>query len=352
MRMTHCLSNGAAAFAAGLLFCVAGLPGARASADGENRETADQRMRDPNRLKEIRERLRQQEKRAADATHAGAGPHKVREIEFPIPAERWQKEMAVRVFFPESGGPYPLIVFCAGSGGGNDTFADTSILLASHGYVLLHNSYPFDARRAAGGNEGLTKERVADISLALDSLGKMEALRPELKGKIDAARIGAAGHSSGAYITQLIGGATVVFDGKTTSFRDERVRAIVQFSGQGSDQQGLTKDSWKNLKIPMLTLTGTRDRGATGGGPEWKKEPFDHSPPGNKHHACYEGGHHGSFSGKFASDANGRAILEHSQRLALTFFDAYLKGDEKALAFLKSEEPTRWSDARLAYFHR
>ena len=102
----------------------------------------------------------------------------------------------------------------------------------------------------------------------------------------------------------------------------------------------------------FLSATGTRDRGATGGGPEWKKEPFDHSPPGNKHHACYEGGHHGSFSGKFASDATGRAIFEHSQRLALAFFDAYLKDDEKALALLKSNEPTRWNESRLDYFQR
>jgi predicted dienelactone hydrolase len=281
---------------------------------------------------------------------SGTAPHKVREVEVSIPAERWQRTMALRVYFPESGGPYPLIVFCAGSGGGNDTFGETSTFLASHGYVVLHTSYDVNAR--GGGNEQLTRNRVADVALALDSLDKLPGLEPALKDKIDATRIGAAGHSSDAYITQLIGGAAVVFDGRTTSFRDERVQAIVQFSGQGSNQQGLTKDSWKNLTIPMLTLTGTRDRGATGGGPEWKQEPFDLSPPGNKHHACYEGGHHGSFSGKFAGDANGRAIFEHSQRLALAFFDAYLKGDEQALALLKSEESTRWNDARLDYSER
>jgi dienelactone hydrolase len=292
------------------------------------------------------------QKRPADATHTGDGQHKVREIEFAIPAERWQKEMAVRVYFPERGGPWPLIVFCAGSGGGNDTFAETSISLASHGYVVLHTSYPFESRRDAKGNEGLTTQRVADISLALDSLEKMAALKPELKGKIDATRIGAMGHSSGAYITQLIGGATVVFNGKEASFRDPRVKAIIQYSGQGSNQQGLTKDSWKNLTIPMLTFTGTKDRGATGGGPEWKKEPFDLSPAGNKFHVCYEGGHHGSFSGKFARDPQGKAIFDHAQRLSLVFWNAYLNGDQQSLKVLKSQEPSRWNNARLEYFCR
>ena len=102
----------------------------------------------------------------------------------------------------------------------------------------------------------------------------------------------------------------------------------------------------------MLTLTGTRDRGATGGDHLWKKEPFDGSPPGNKYHACYEGGHHGSFSGKFATDARGKAILEHSQRLALTFFNAYLKGDGQGLAELNSNAPSSWGNAKLEYFHR
>jgi CubicO group peptidase (beta-lactamase class C family)/predicted dienelactone hydrolase len=291
-----------------------------------------------------------QERPSTSATHSATGPHQVREIEFRIPAERWQQTMALRVYFPTDGGPFPLIVFCAGSAGGNDTFAGTSTLLASHGYVVLHTSYDLNAR--GGGNSELTRNRVADVVLALDSLDKLPGIKPELKDKIDATRVGAAGHSSGAYITQLLGGATVVFEGKETSFRDERIKAIIQFSGQGSDQQGLAKDSWKSVTIPMLTFTGTKDRGATGGGPEWKKEPFDHSPPGNKHHACYERGHHGSFSGRFASDANGRAIFEHSQRLALAFFDAYLKGDEKSLAALKSNQPANWNEARLDYFHR
>jgi predicted dienelactone hydrolase len=278
------------------------------------------------------------------------GPHKVREIEFTIPTERWQTSMALRVYFPADGGPYPLILFCAGTGGGNDTFAESSIHFASHGYVVLHTSYPFNRR--GGGNEELTRNRVLDIRLALDSLGNIEKLQPELNGKIDPERIGAAGHSSGAYIAQLIGGATVTFGGQVTSLRNPRIKAVIQYSGQGSNQQGLTKDSWKNLTIPMLTLTGTRDRGATGGGPEWKKEPFDLSPAGNKYHACYEGGHHGSFSGKFAGDARGKAIFEHSKHLSLLFWDAYLKGDQKSVSLLKSQEPSRWNDARLEYFHR
>ncbi len=288
--------------------------------------------------------------RPVDATHDGTGPHRVRELEFAIPAARWQEQMALRVYFPADGGPYPLVVFCAGSGGGNDSFAEPSIALSSYGYVVLHTSYPFGRR--GGGNEELTRNRVADVVLALDALDQLPALKPELAGKIDPDHIGAAGHSSGAYIAQLLAGATVVFDGELTSFRDERIRAVIQYSGQGSNQQGLTRDSWRNLTIPMLTLTGTRDRGATGGDHTWKMEPFDLSPPGNKHHACYEGGHHGSFSGRFAANPAGQAIYEHAHRLSRMFWDAYLKDDPDALTTLNSEAPAGWNAARLEYFYR
>ncbi len=318
-------------------------------------ETSRQEKIDPAKLEKLKQEFRErtrQDKRAADATHTGAGSHKVREIEFPIPAQGWQMEMAVRVYYPEKDGPYPLIVFCAGSGGGNDTFADTSIYLASHGLVVLHTSYPFESRREEKGNEGLTTQRVADISLALDSLEKMTALRPDLKGKIGVTRIGAMGHSSGAYITQLVGGATVVWDGTERSFRDKRVKAIIQYSGQGSGQQGLTKDSWKELTIPMLTFTGTKDRGATGGGPEWKKEPFDLSPAGDKYHVLYDGGHHGSFSGKFARDANSKTIYTHCQALTLAFWNACLKDDNEARKLLQSDAARKGSNGLAILSHR
>ncbi len=316
---------------------------------------------DPARREALLERLREQrgadraarvqaEPRPADATHTGEGPHKVREVEVAIPAERWQQQMPVRVYFPQDGGPYPLVLFCAGSGGGNDTFPETSIYLASYGYVVLHTSYPMSGR--ARDNADLTRDRVADVVLALDSLGRLAELKPELEGKIDPAKIGVTGHSSGAYIAQLLAGATVVFGDKETSFHDGRVKAAIQYSGQGSNQQGLTKDSWKDLTTPMLTLTGTLDRGATGGDYNWKKEPFDLSPPGNKYHACYDGGHHGSFSGRFASDPRGKAIFEHSKRLSLFFWNAYLKDDPECLRVLQSQQPERWNDARLAYYHR
>ena len=61
----------------------------------------------------------------------------------------------------------------------------------------------------------------------------------------------AAGHSLGAYTAQGVGGATVEVPGKdeSPSVADLRLKAILQLSGQGIDQQGLHKDSWKDRKM-------------------------------------------------------------------------------------------------------
>jgi hypothetical protein len=96
-------------------------------------------------------------------------------------------------------------------------------------------------------------------------------------------------------------------------------------------------DSDDNILVVGNSYTGTKDRGATGGGPEWKKEPFDLSPAGNKFHVCYEGGHHGSFSGKFARDASSKAIYTHCQAITLAFWNAFLKDDAGAKAWLQSD---------------
>jgi hypothetical protein len=94
-----------------------------------------------------------------------------------------------------------------------------------------------------------------------------------------------------------------------------------------------------------------QSRGATGGGPEWRQEPVDLSPAGDKYDVCYGGGHHGSFSGKFAKDANSKTICKHCQSLTLAFWNAFLKYDAKAKAWLQSDAAREGSNglAQMPY---
>jgi predicted dienelactone hydrolase len=191
-------------------------------------------------------------------------------------------------------------------------------------------------------------DRVTDIVLVIDSLDSLQKTVPALAGRVDAQRIGVGGHSFGAYTAMLIGGVTVDLGGyKGRSFRDERVGCILPISGQGTGQQGLTDTSWAALTLPMMTITGSRDRGAGGQGVEWKKEPFRLSPPGDKYLVVIDGANHFSFGGRLGARSAGatRVVTDVSTH----FWDAYLKDAKASTQYLQSDRPARESGGAYTF---
>ncbi len=288
------------------------------------------------------------------------------------------KDIECRVYFPDTGDKLHLIVFSHGFGADKTAFATISQHVAEHGYVIVHPSHadgvgrgglrrgatgaparqhgagePAENKTGArrfqglpgtgGGLAGMLNDpakiegRVADVVAVMDSIKQLYTKVPALKGRIDTTRIGVGGHSYGAYTSMLIGGVTAEIGGvKARSFADKRVHCILPISGQGTGQQGLTESSWANLKLPMMTMTGSRDQGAGGQGPDWKKEPYKFSPPGDKYLVFIEGANHLSFGGGLGARSSSTTDVVKASTLA--FWDAYLKGDEKAKASLKSSE--------------
>lgn len=267
------------------------------------------------------------------------------------------KNLPYKVSFPDADGSYPVIVFSHGFGGNKDAFAAISRHWASHGYVVIQPTHADGTKRrqvdrAAGGGPavrlgmgGLVKglddpariaDRVADIVLVMDSLAEIAKATPALAGRIDAERIGVGGHSFGAYTAMLIGGVTVDLGGERgKSFRDGRVRCILPVSAQGSGRQGLTERSWAGLTIPMMTITGTRDRGVGGQDVDWRKEPHAFSPPGDKYLVVIDGANHFSFGG--ALGPRGAEITDVVKLGSTRFWDAWLKNSQSARDYLKSE---------------
>jgi predicted dienelactone hydrolase len=314
------------------------------------------------------------------------GPYSVtRTIDVLLTDESRSKDVPVTVTSPNAGGPFPVIVFSHGAGGDGTQSEPLLRWWASHGYIVLSpthsDSLSWQQRRsdlceASGsdleeGNLGLQTivrlttrdpqagvQRARDISFVLDSLDNLEKQVPALAGRIDRAHVGVAGNSLGAYTAQLIGGVTVSVPSSRTplSFHDPRARAVLQFSGQGTGQQGLTRESWKTVRLPMMTVTGSGDLGPHGRGAEWKREPFTFSPAtGNKYHVFIEGAHHGSFGGRFAGRrgstkqhtsqarqenvADQKAIFSYIEQTTLAFWDLTLKGKAAAKTLL-DQKPT------------
>lgn len=272
--------------------------------------------------------------------------------------DRAEKELRFKVYYPKTGGPYPVIVFSHGFGGNKDSFAAVGKHWASHGYIVIHPTHADGLGRQGSdesnkevNNAGLRGRlgvlrgeiseasrisgRVADLVLVLDNLETLPKMVPGLDGKIDLQKIGVAGHSFGAYSAMLIGGVTTdLGQEKGKSFRDKRVKCILPISAQGTGQQGLTEQSWRALQLPMMTITGTRDRGVGGQDVEWRKEPYKYSPAGDKYLVVIEGANHLSYGGGLR--AGGGGVPEIVNRCTTYYWDAYLKNSKDAKDFLKT----------------
>jgi predicted dienelactone hydrolase len=313
------------------------------------------------------------------------GPYAVESAAtFALRDGKRNKDLPVTVTYPKAKGPLPVIVFSHGAGGSGSHYFPLVRFWAGHGYVCVCPTHadslslradPAPATRPADVEAALLRvvrhvltdangweNRPRDISFALDSLALVEAKDPNLKGLMDANRVGVGGHSYGAYTAQVIGGATVDLPGraKGMSLADERAAAILILSGQGRDQMGLTEKSWERCTRPMMVMTGTLDRGARGQGPDWRLEPYKFSPPGDKYAVNIEGAHHFSFSGR-AAEGGGwtaprgllpasmpagideKAVFDYVKVATLAFWDAYLKGDPAAKAYLKSDSLPTYS---------
>ncbi|HEX6097975.1 MAG TPA: hypothetical protein VF432_16735 [Thermoanaerobaculia bacterium] len=214
------------------------------------------------------------------------------------------KDLELTIEYPTRGGSHPLILLSPGFGGTHRGYVGLSTYWAGNNYVVIRVNHADRVANVQSAEDVWTnatpadwRNRARDITFVLDSLPKLIQEFPELEGKIDTTKIGVAGHSYGAHTAMLLGGAKT-FPG-AASYADPRVTAIVAMSPQGpSDQRGFTKDSWAELKVPALFMTGTLDRGAAESEtPEWRAESFRLSPAGDKWLVTLEGAGHLTFSG-------------------------------------------------------
>lgn len=306
-----------------------------------------------------------------------------------------KRQMPIKIYYPEGSDPFPVIIFSHGAGASKDSAEGLGRFWASYGYISIHPTHA-DSLSLRSDNAGLREvvgtmlrdskgwiERVKDISLIIDSLDNLPQQVPQLQGKIDRQRIGVGGHSYGAYTAQLIGGVTIDIPGKAKnqSFADLRVKSILLLSPQGRGQQGLSDSSWNQMNKPMMVMTGSNDQGAQGQGSNWKREPFDFAPPGDKYLVFIENANHFSFTGRQGTEGNlGRGslggrrfgggrfrdrlnsnpetatnqepIFDYVKMASLAFWDAYLKNENKAKTYLKSDILAEYSQGNVTLLRK
>jgi hypothetical protein len=163
-----------------------------------------------------------------------------------------------------------------------------------------------------------------------------------------------AGHGYGAYIAQLLMGATVKqSDGAELSFRDPRFFSGMFMSPQGPGVMGLTEESWKNVTSPCLFLVSENDDDFTKQPFKEKGRGYQLAHPGYKHLGFLVHGGPNTLTGQMGSSSGKEAkLLEVLKAMTTAYLLAYANYDPQAFDDLKTHFFERMSLGAIKEFIR
>jgi predicted dienelactone hydrolase len=271
------------------------------------------------------------------------------------------REIPLRVWLPAGGtpgstpAPAGVIVFSHGLGGSREGYAYVGRHWAARGYVVVHPQH-------VGSDDGVWKDvpperrlaalkqaanipnfiaRADDVRVVLDALERWNAEPGHpLHGRLDVAHVGMAGHSFGAVTTQAVSGESFPLAG--TRYTDPRIRAALPMS-PSAPRRGEPAKAFGGVSIPWLMMTGTNDVAPIGDATlESRLAVYRALPPGSKYELVLDGAEHSAFSDRaLPGDRAPRDPAHHRAILALStaFWDAYLRDDEAARAWLDGAGP-------------
>ena len=280
------------------------------------------------------------------------GPEPIDIAYFDWTDRRRDRAVPAKIYFPRGGpGPLPLIVFSHGTGGSRAGYAFLGEHWASHGYASLHVQHlgsdqavwqrqpePMKRMKAAAMNPENAANRPADVSFAIDEAERLQAGDSPLAGRLDLARIGLAGHSFGAHTAMAVAGQLLLGpEGQELSLGDSRVKAAIAMSPQAPRRIELADRLYSPIKIPCFHMTGTHDESPLGlTSVAHRRVAFDHIRGGDQYLLIFADGDHMVFADRRGRSHAERDALLHRliQAASTAFWDAYLKNDAEAKAWL------------------
>ncbi|HUA64763.1 MAG TPA: dienelactone hydrolase [Alphaproteobacteria bacterium] len=265
------------------------------------------------------------------------------------------RDIPIRIYLPANREPEPVVLFSHGLGGSRAGNVFMGEHWAARGYVAVfvqhpgsddsvwENIPPSQAMAALQKAASLDNFilRVQDIPAVL---GKLEIWNGEktnvLFGRLNLNEVGMSGHSFGAVTTEAVSGENLPFTGK--KFTDSRIKAAIAFS-PSPPRGGNAARAFGSVSIPWMLMTGTEDVAPIGDidvESRLKVFPALHGAP--KYQVVLFGAEHSAFTDRaLPGDHEPRNPNHHRVMLALStaFWDAYLRGDTNALAWLNGAGP-------------
>jgi len=243
------------------------------------------------------------------------------------------RPIPLTVYAPEAPGRYPLIAFSHGAFAAPDRYSAMLEPLAAAGYIVLapmhidSEDYPRQSGDPERPPHPITwSTRNEDFELALDPDQRIleglarEGLAPDRERRI------ALGHSYGALIAQLPGGAMASEpDGTQVRRADPGLDAVIGWSPPGAMPGLMTNEGWASLAAPTLTITGTADI-LPGFIADWEahKASYVHAPKGARALWVGEGIDHyfgGMFGREKPASERERALFGRALATTLHFIE-------------------------------
>ncbi len=277
--------------------------------------------------------------------------------DFTVHDSKRDRDIPIRVYLPTQKTPAPVVLFSHGLGGSRENNPYLGNHWAARGYAVIFLQH-------AGSDESIWKDaaplrramamkgaanaknlllRTADVPSVIDQLERWNAEENHpLRGQLDLRRVGMSGHSFGAVTTQALSGQNAPGGGQRLS--DPRICAAVVMS-PSPPALGSTERAFGNVTLPWLLMTGTKDVARFGVGEQdatQRLTVYPALPPGDKYELVLRDAEHSAFGDRpFGREAGPRNPNHHRLILALStaFWDAFIKGDTAAKAWLNGSGP-------------
>ncbi|MDR3456963.1 MAG: dienelactone hydrolase [Verrucomicrobiae bacterium] len=275
------------------------------------------------------------------------------------------RDLPIRVYLPTNTMPVPVVLFSHGLGGNREGSKFLGEHWAVRGYVAVFLQHPGSddsvwqgkplAERLPDMNRAASLKnfelRVADVPAVLNQLERWNADKTHpLAGRMDLKKIGMSGHSFGAVTTEAVSGEWFPLVGQRCT--DSRIMAAIAFS-PSSPKAGSAAKAFGPVSIPWLLMTGTKDVAPIGKEDVQSRLAVYPNLKGvPKYEVVLHNAEHSVFTDRaLPGDREPRNPNHHRVILALStaFWDAYLKNDTAARAWLDGNGPRSVMEAEDAW---
>jgi len=260
-----------------------------------------------------------------------------------------RRTIVARIYYPGEGrGPFPVILVSHSLRGSRDESAYLGSYWAGHGYICVHLQHtgsdvsawtllgPRQSVQQAYRDQAYLHDRIGDLRFVIDQLEDFNRRHHWLAGLLDLSRIGVAGQEFGSLAALALAGQIAPPSSSEPFSRETPcVKAAMALGEPSAVDKSLLSSEFGHREIPVLSAVAV-SRQPAAYDPE-AREPtwFDRLPSGVRYRVSFNTPNPLVFLGPAAArravDVSVCAVVQQTSQL---FWDAYLKEDQRARAWL------------------